>query len=56
MFALVSPQVTAGELFKFLSLATPRHCTIAVWHGPGMWRCELKATARKPYLRTGVQR
>ena len=23
MFALVSPQVTAGELFKFLSLATP---------------------------------
>ena len=30
------------------------NCTIAVWHGPGRWRCELKATARKPFASSGV--
>jgi sialate O-acetylesterase len=30
------------------------NCTIAVWHGPGIWTCNLKATASQPFNSTTV--
>jgi hypothetical protein len=30
------------------------NCTIAVWHGPGIWTCNLKATASQPFDSTTV--
>ncbi len=32
------------------------NCTIAVWHGPGHWKCSLKATANSPFNSSLVSR
>jgi hypothetical protein len=45
---------TAHNAARHVDAPASTNCTIAVWHGPGHYTCNLKASAKQPFASTAV--